>query len=420
MARSSSIHGPPEESDNEYIAKVTKTGALHVAMGDSPSIDAFDRMRISQPLTIFESILKYDKRDDLWYETLTGGATSVHQFDQASVLMTVSTSGDIAERQSRLYTRYQPGKSQLTMMTFNMEAGGGTTNVRRRIGHFDVENGVYLEQTDTGLRWVIRSNATGTPVNNEIEQADWNLDAYPTFDPTKTQILIMDLQWLGVGRVRVGFVEDGLIRYVHQFEHANTETTVYMTTAQLPLRYEIEATGVPSGATDMRAICSMVSSEGGVELQHGIPHSANSGAPAAVAGTLIPIMSIRPSALHNGEINRTQTIQRAIQVINTGSGVAEIHLIWDGALTGASWAAVEADSTMEVDVAATVITGGHHVQMFYVAASNQTAAAVEALIVGGLTLTNDILGANPTNLTVAITNHGTVSAAVAMSWQEYL
>jgi hypothetical protein len=170
----------------------------------------------------------------------------------------------------------------------------------------------------------------------------------------------------------------------------------------------------------MRVICAMVSSEGGVQLQLGVPHTAISGAPAASSGTLIPILSIRPKATFEGEINRIQTIQRSLQLTNTGSGTAEVHLIWDAALTGASWASVAADSVMEVDTAATALTGGSDVQSFYVAASNQTSASADALIVGGLTLSNDILGANPTPLTIAITNHGTVTAAAAMSWQEYL
>jgi hypothetical protein len=414
------IHGDgPSVEDPSNIAEVTGK-SLHVTMGDGPSIDAFSRQRVSQPVTIFDSILKYDKRDDLWYEDLDGGATSVHSFDQASVLMTVATSGDMAVRQSRLWTRYQPGKSQLTLMTFNMEESGGTTNIRRRVGHFSPENGVYLEQTDTGVRWVKRTNASGSVVNIPIEQADWNLDTYDDFDPTKTHILVIDLQWLGVGRVRVGFDVDGVIRYVHEFNHANIETTVYMTTAQLPLRYELEATGVPSGAATMRVICSMVSSEGGVQLQLGVPHSVSTGAPAASSGTLIPLVSIRPKTTFNSEVNRIQTIQRSLQVVNTGSGVAEVHLIWDGALTGASFASVEADSTMEVDTSATAITGGHHIQMFYVAASGPVSASFLADIVGGLTLTNDIAGANPTPLTIAVTNHGTATVAAAMSWQEYL
>jgi len=419
VARSTSIHGPPEETDTKHIAKVTATGALHVAMGDSPSIDAFDRVRVSNPVTLLDSIMKYDKQPTIWYEDITGTATSVHDFDGASVLMTVSASGDKAIRQTKEYFRYQPGKSHFILCTFAINGVGVTENVRRRTGYFDAENGIFLELTSAGIGIVRRSNVTGSPVDTRIEQADWNLNTFDAFDDSKTQILAIDLQWLGVGRVRVGFVIDGLIQYVHEFNHANILDVVYMTTAQLPVRYEIEAIGLPAVPSSMRQICCSVMSEGGLELFNGIPHSINSGAPVGVSGTHVPLMSIRPKATYLGEVNRITLIQRALQVINSGNGVAEVHVIYDGTLTGAAFASVEADSTVEYDTAATAVTGGHHVHMFYVPSSNQASAAVAAQITGKLAMTLDIDGLNPTNLTIAITNHGTVTAAASMTWQEY-
>ena len=410
------IGGPDRE--HAYVTPGNRL-MVDMALGDSPSIDAFDRLRVSNPVTVFDSILKYSKGDNLWYEDITGGATSVHQFDEASVLMTVSTSGDKAIRQSREYFRYQPGKSQFILMTFNLQAAGDTTNVRRRSGYFDAENGIFLEQTAAGIAIVRRSHVTGSPVDERVEQADWNLDAFPAFDPTKTQILAIDLQWLGVGRVRVGFVIDGILSYVHQFNHANILSSVYMTTGQLPARHEIEATGVPTGAASLRHICTAIMSEGGIELFNGIPHSASSGAPVASSGTAVPLLSIRPKAIYEGEVNRIQVIQRELQVINTGNGVAECHIIYDGVLTGAAFASVEADSTMEYDTAATAITGGHHVLMFYVPSSNQASAVQAASVTGKLALTLDILGLNPTNLTIAVTNHGTAVVAASQTWQEY-
>tara|TARA_R110000796_G_scaffold213338_1_gene329451 strand:+ start:241 stop:1503 length:1263 start_codon:yes stop_codon:yes gene_type:complete len=404
---------------NDNIANVT-AGNVHVAMGDSASLDSFSRQRISQPVTILDSILKYDKAPQTWYEQLTGGATSVHQFDEASVLMTVTTSGDKVVRQTRQYLRYQPGKSQLIMMTSNMQSGGDTLNVRRRSGYFDAENGIFAELTSAGIGFVVRSNVTGSVVETRVEQADWNLDTLDELDVTKTHILVIDLQWLGVGRVRVGYVIGGMPVYVHEFNHSNIETSVYMTTAQLPARHEIEATGAPSGASTMRHICTAIITEGGVdEGVVAIPHSVVSGAPASSSGTLIPILSIRPKATYEGEVNRVQIIERALQVINTGNGTAEVHLIWEGALTGAVFASVESDSTMEVDTTATAITGGHSIATFYVPASNQSSAAVETAIKGKLPLTLDIDGLNPTNLTIAITNHGTVVAAASLTWQEF-
>ncbi len=80
-----------------------------------------------------------------------------------------------------------------------------------------------------------------------------------------TQIIIIDFEWLGVGRVRVGFVIDGLIYYCHYFNHANDSAfdSVYMSTPNLPLRYDIQTDGT-SGST-LDHICSSVMSEGGIE-----------------------------------------------------------------------------------------------------------------------------------------------------------
>lgn len=401
------------------VCTVNRKGQIQIAQGDSAVLDAFGRLRVSNPFTLLDSIQKYDKQSDLWNEAIAGGGTSVHSFDAASTLMTVSASGDRVTRQTREYYRYQPGKSQLILATFVLDAAGSTTNVNRCLGYFDDDNGVFLALTDNGLELVLRSNATGTPVDTVVPQISWNQDKYIEFDTTKTQILVIDLQWLGSGRVRVGFVINGVIEYVHEFDNDNTISSVYMTTAQLPMRYEIVATGVPDEATSMRHICCTVVSEGGAELFHGVPHAASSGAPAAVSGTLIPILSIRPKALFKTEVNRVQALQRALQVVNTGSGTAEVHVIYDGALTSASFASVNAESTMEVDTDATAITGGRNIHEFYVPASNVTSGEVLTALIGRLTMSLDIAGANPTNLTVAITNHGTVTAAAAMTWQEY-
>lgn len=407
-----------DRDGNRSVAQVGD-GSLFVGFGDSPSADAFQRLRVSNPVTLLDAIHKYDKLDSFWYEDVTGGGTAAHEFDEASVLMTVTSSGDRVIRQSRDYIRYQPGKSQLALLTFNLNPDGLTTGVRKSAGYFDDENGIFIEVTSSGAAIVKRSSTTGSPVETSVAQADWNLNALSDLDLTKTQILVIDLQWLGVGRVRVGFDIDGLIVYVHEFLHANVSSSVYMTTAQLPVRYEIHATGTPSGATTMRQICSAVISEGGVEEQNGIPHSTNSGAPAAISGTKVPLISIRPKATFGGETNRMKTVQRELQVLNTGNGTAEVSVFFEGTLTGASFASVEADSSLEVDTSATAVTGGHLVLSFYVPASNQAAQAQAITLIGNLAMSLDIAGANPTNLTIAVTNHGTVTAAAAMTWQEY-
>ncbi len=394
-------------------------GSVPVSLADSPSIDAFSRLRVSNPTTLMDSTLKYGKSENLWYEKLTGTGSSTHNFDRACVEMTVVEAGDEVIRQTRNYYRYQPGKSQLQLSTFLMD--DGTANVTRRVGYFDAENGIFLQHDDAGTYVVKRSSVTGSVVDTKVAQADWNLDTFDELDLTKAQILVIDLQWLGVGRVRVGFDIDGLIVYVHEFLHANLTTSVYMTSAQLPYRFQITAETGFTGSSTLEQYCSTIISEGGYDQITGIPHSVSSGAPASVSGTKIPVLSIRPKATFGagGEVNRVQIVKSAMELVNTGNGTAEVNVIFDGTLTGADFVSVEADSTMEYDTAAESITGGHIVHTFYVPASNQAASAADFIITGQLSLTLDIDGANPTPMTIAVTNHGTVNAAAALTWQEY-
>src|SRR5210317_918242 len=86
---------------------------------DSGEVDAFARKRVSQPYTLFDSTLRYDKRADSWNETISGFASSTHNINQSSVYMTVTTaSGDSVLRRTRRRFPYQPGKSLLAIQSF--------------------------------------------------------------------------------------------------------------------------------------------------------------------------------------------------------------------------------------------------------------------------------------------------------------
>lgn len=242
--------------------------------GDTPAIDAFDRLRTSEPFTLFDSKQLHDKQPLFWDESIGGSATSVHSTINAEVKMSVTTSAsDFVIRQTKQRFNYQPGKSQLIFMTFHSPQATGITN---RIGIFDgtgtnnltPNNGIFFE-CDGSLSWNIAKNGTTTET---VSQSSWNVDPLDgtgksgiTLDMTTSQILIIDYEWLGVGRVRVGFVVDGLIYYCHYFNHANTGSfdSVYMSSPNLPLRYSIETDGTEASHLDH--ICSTIMSEGGVE-----------------------------------------------------------------------------------------------------------------------------------------------------------
>lgn len=330
------------------------------------AVDAFHRLRVSNPTTLFGSQLQYNNVPFIWESKITGSATDIHDINGSCTTMTVTANAsDSVIRQTRLYYRYQPGKSQFINITFVL--GSPTAGVVKRVGYFDAENGVFLEQDGTNaLNIVIRSNVTGSIVNNKVRQQDWNIDrldgssnrfdkSSKTLDVTKNQLLYIDLQWLSAGSVRIGFDIGGEMVYVHRFEHANIIATSLMSTANLPVRYEITTDGTNNGS--MIAICSAIASEGGFETDFGFPYTAfNTDGGVTISGPDVPIISIRPKLTFNSITNRGKIINESVALL--GTQPAAFKLICGGTLTGASFNSVHDESIVEFDIAAMAISGG--------------------------------------------------------------
>ena len=250
------------------------------------NLDAFGRLRVSNPFTLFDSQNRYIDGDQFSNITATGGNV-VYVANESSFNLNVSAaSGSSVIRQSRTVQAYQPGKSLLIMNTFAMATL--KANLTQRVGYFTADNGIYFEAAGTTLNLVIRSSVTGSIVEERIPQASWNgntLLSGTVLDPTLTQIFWCDVEWLGVGNVRTGFVINGEFIVCHTFQHANQpgNTTVYMTTATLNPRYEITNTGATSGASTMKQICSTVISEGGYNPSTSINYVPTSIAPTRIA-----------------------------------------------------------------------------------------------------------------------------------------
>ena len=244
----------------ETAIQADHRGQLLKQGADSGAVDAFGRQRVSQPFTLFDSVLRHSKNAGLWNETISGG-TSEHLPNESSVLMTVTASGHSILRRTRKRFPYQPGKGLSVLQSF----AGSTpqAGLIQEVGLFDNNNGIMLRASGTTVQFVIRSFTTGSPVERVANQSEWNIDTAPWLNLAKTNIFTTDLEWLGVGRVRCGFVLDGEYYYCHEFNHANSLDAVYMTTAVLPLSYAVRATATVSGS--MKQICSSVASEGGYE-----------------------------------------------------------------------------------------------------------------------------------------------------------
>jgi hypothetical protein len=125
------------------------------------NIDAFGRLRISNPFTLADYSHVYGEETELLTKTSGTNSNTTFNIDQAKAVLQVGTgANDFTIHQSRMYHHYMPGKSQLTFQSFNFTGYRSGTN--KRIGLFDDNNGIFFEQSGDGtLSFVLRSNVSG-------------------------------------------------------------------------------------------------------------------------------------------------------------------------------------------------------------------------------------------------------------------
>ena len=427
---------------NGDIASQTFASAL------SKYDDAFKRFRTSQPVTLFsESFQNGAINDHLFTGNATGGATKTYNAVESAMDIAAPAGGRIFT-QSKLYVPYQPGKSSLVIMSGNL----GVTTINgciSRIGSFDnatdktptptpdLDRGgdghfFQLESIGGILQMSVAqrktTNVAPYQTDTVISQTNWNIDTLDgsgpsgyILDPTESQVFFMDREWLGVGRVRMGFFMHGQPIYCHEFINANTFPSTYMKRASLPVRYELDNT-LGAGAAAMKQICSTVSSEGGF-TGRGHPFTASS----PVAGktisttTLQPVISIRLKQ----DYRRVPVILNAFNALNNSSNIARVVLIYNGSLTGAVFNSVNANSTVEYDVSATAITGGEPYYSDTISSTNQITVNIAAsfdINAGSILLTYDY-DTTPDILTVAVEMNsvsGGVSINGTLNWIELI
>ena len=402
----------------------TTSGAVTIQAGGTGS-DAFGRLRVSSPLTLFDSSHRY-RDNGLWTtSTGTGGTTSFDSNAGLVALNTTTASGSSIVRETTKCFAYQPGKSLLVMSTFVMNAA--QANLRQRVGYYGASNGIFIEQDGTTISLVERSAVTGSTVDTKVAKASWNVDPMDgtgpsgyTLDLTKAQILWMDIEWLGVGTVRVGFVVNGEFVHCYSFHHANLITSTYITTASLPLRYEIANTNTTAATSTLKQICSTVLSEGGYELrglQQAVGTTITAPYSLTTAGTFYPIVSLRLKAANLDAI----VILTAISVL----GITSANYLWrvvaTATTTGGTWVSAGTNSSVEYNLTGTATTGGRILAQGYFSSTNQNTTQIDILkeALFSFQLERDGLTSTPYELSLVLTasaNTSTVHAS--MDWEE--
>ena len=340
----------------------TENDPFYVAINGT-NTDAFGRLRVSNPLTLFDSSHRYAD-NNLWANSITGTAAATFNANEGLVDLTVgSASGDQIIRETIKVFSYQPGKSLLVMNTFVF--GPAKSNLRQRAGYYGEANGIYFEREGSINYMVERSSVTGAPINTRVAQANWNQDKLDgsgpsglVLDASKAQILYMDIEWLGLGTVRTGFIINGFFIPVHNFNHANLINTTYITTASLPLRYEMTNLAETTGASTLKQVCSTVISEGGYELRGAQLTAGNTiTAPTTLttAGTFYPIVSIRLKTTRLDAI----VILTAISILGISNNANyKWEVVASGTTTGGTWVSAGTNSAVEYNITGTAFTVG--------------------------------------------------------------
>lgn len=330
----------------------------YIGIADTPALDAFQRLRVSQSRTLFDSQQEYGL-DTLrtWdctangtlptilspsgYVTSGSNAVGPRATSGMTPITCSSTDTHYAILQSRQYVRYTPGFSQLVMIT-----------------------GIFATNATHSAKIVLRTSTSGSVSDsNNVAQSSWNIDKFDgtgpsgiTLDLTKTQILWIGAQWLGVGRAMIGFDIDGRLYPAHQFLNANSLAVPYCKTFNLPVRLEavtsgsttiarvgyfdnndgvfLETTNNSAGGT-INLICCSVQSEGSAEAR-GFPQSQNPGTASIGVTTRRPVFSLRAAEFFQGMTNRGRIdIEDYWLTASSNSSIYEVVI--GGTLTGASW-----------------------------------------------------------------------------------
>jgi len=395
--------------DNILGQLVATMETIPVSIGGT-NLDAFGRLRVSNPLTLFDSSHRYAD-NNLWVSSITGTAAATFSADEGLVNLTVgSASGDQIIRETIKVFSYQPGKSLLVMNTFVF--GTAKAGLRQRAGYYGAANGIYFERDGTTNYMVERSSVTGSVVNTRVAQADWNQDPLDgtgpsglTLDSSKAQILYMDVEWLGLGTVRTGFIINGAFVPCHNFNHANLVNTTYITTASLPLRYEMTNTAATTGASTLKQVCSTVISEGGYELrgaQLSAGNTITSPRSLTTAGTFYPVVSFRLKSTRLDAI----AILTAISILGiTNNANYKWEVVAQGTTTGGTWVSAGTNSAVEYNITGTAFssTGGRILATGYFQGSNQGATSTDILKAALFTtqLERDPFTATPYEITLA-------------------
>lgn len=317
----------------------------------------FGRLRTSEAKLLGEYRYMYSSGTSFEMNDFTenGGQIAVNYNIPAALITCTTQSNSRAVRQTKQYHPYIPGTNNLTYFSFIL---GFPNNSTQRVGLFDDLNGIFFEYDHNGVAsFVIRNNQ----VDTKVIQANWN-QVPLQLDFTKAQLLVIDYQWLGVGRVRCGFVIDGETHYCHFFNHTNALTSApYMHQASLPCRWEVYASnGIPSSQTTLTTICSAVYCEGS-NVESGFTRSVSTGINQITVSNATDGQGLLAIRLKNSLVSKpNRSLARLLAFTVTGSNMMRYQLVRltdSSKLSSPTWVSVPGYSWCEYTTNITMVSG---------------------------------------------------------------
>lgn len=369
-----------------------------IKFSDSPNLDAFGRLRTSEPFNLFNYNAVISS-GSTFFEDYKSGGTLTYNVDTSDISFDVTTSGDILIREQHGYNIYQPGKSQLVLLTGVF--GTATSGVTKRMGYYNDYDGIFFTLTGGAGSFgvVLRTSTSGSVVDTFIPQSQWNIDTLDTgntlnpsgihFDITKANIFVINFQWLGVGRVVYALDLDGQIIPIHQILNANKNFYVYMKTGTLPVRYEVSSQG--GSDNTFKQICSSVISEGGQD-ELGFPYSVSNGLTTRTFTNRQSVLSVRLSEQLNFQTNRAKLIPTSIELFTS---TATVNAYWELVLQrgylgennlggGPTWTSLSGStSPIEYSRNGTTVSGGEVIDSGFLSTTNQSGVRTAISLIPG-------------------------------------
>ena len=364
----------------EVYMQADRYGEIFDPVGQGFNGDLFGRVKVSNPYTLFDSTHRYEQDGDFSDVILGAGSTvGIITAQSTATLGIGTTAGCSFIRESKRVFSYQPGKALQVLQTFVFNPA--QTNLIQRAGYASSENGIMLELNGSQLNLIKRTSISGVTTTITVPQSQWNRDTlngtgFSTSNPSgialdisKAQLMFTEYEWLGVGCARVGFVNsNGKFHIAHVFNHANILDSTYMTTATLPVRYEIFNTGVTTSPSTMKQICVSIQSNGGYEKKVASDVARQDSLIGVGVTTFIPLVSIRLKAGREDAV----VIPSQINCLpdSATSVYYEVALIKNATISGGTWTN-SSSPNVEQNTTATSISGGTVVRAEYISSANK-------------------------------------------------